>query len=62
MQTPIPRSPFSADCYSTCGLEFNAVKQTLSRDYECEYMEEAEETCRSVKLTVIFTIFYVTVI
>lgn len=62
MQTPIPRSPFSVDCYSTRGLEFNAVKQTLSRDYEREYMEEAEKTCGSTKLTVIFAIFYVTVI
>lgn len=50
MQTPISRSPFDADCYSTRGLEFNAVKQTLSRDYEREYIEEAEKIRRSAKL------------
>lgn len=50
MQTPISRSPFDADCYSMRGLEFNVVKQTLSRDYEREYIKEAEKIRRSTKL------------
>jgi len=50
MQTPISRSSLGTDCYSTRGLEFNAVKQTLSRDYEREYIEEAEKIGKSFKL------------
>jgi len=58
MQTPISRSPFNADCYSTRGLEFNVVKQMLSRDYERKYTEEAEKTCRnSVSLSSFLSFF-----
>ncbi|CAL1683617.1 unnamed protein product [Lasius platythorax] len=53
MQMPISRSSFDTDRYSTCGLEFNAVKQTLFRDYEREYMEEAEKICRSTNQQVV---------
>lgn len=54
MQTPIPRSSFYTDRYSTRGLEFNAVKQTLFRDYKREYMKEAEKICSINQQVVMF--------
>lgn len=56
MQTPIPRSSFYTDRYSTRGLEFNAVKQTLFRDYKREYMEETEKFGRSTNQQVAMSV------
>lgn len=56
MQTPIPRSSFYTDRYSTRRLEFNAVKQTLFRDYKREYVKEAEKICSINQQVVMFVI------